>query len=201
MKRIMRAWGRRGSGWRCIKARPVAGDRRLGEEFLALIQPFVYQSHLDAEGVRQLRDMKSQIDAQLADKAQSRTNVKLGLGGIREIEFLIQLPQLLYGGRQPTLQERHSLRALTRLREAGLMTPQIETTLRSTYGYLRRLEHYLQMEQGAQTHTLPRHPDQQRRLARHFGYPTWEAFYQDYLERTEAVHAIFVETFQDGAAM
>ena len=81
------------------------------------------------------------------------------------------------------------------------MTSHVETTLRSTYEYLRRLEHYLQMEQGAQTHTLPRHPDQQRRLARHFGYPTWEAFYQDYLERTEAVHAIFVEAFQERSAM
>jgi [glutamine synthetase] adenylyltransferase / [glutamine synthetase]-adenylyl-L-tyrosine phosphorylase len=197
-------YARLGQTWErmaLLKARPVAGDRRLGEEFLALIQSFVYQSHLDAEGVRQLRDMKGQIDAQLADKAQSRTNVKLGLGGIREIEFLIQLPQLLYGGRQPTLQDRHSLHALTKLREAGLMTPQIETTLRATYCYLRRLEHYLQMEQGAQTHTLPRQADQQRRLAGHFGYPAWEAFYQDYLERTEAVHTIFVETFQDGSAM
>jgi glutamate-ammonia-ligase adenylyltransferase len=197
-------YARLGQTWErmaLIKARPVAGDRRLGEEFLALVRPFVYQSHLDTAGVRQLRDMKRQIDAQLADKAQSRTNVKLGLGGIREIEFLIQLPQLLYGGRQPTLQERHSLRALTKLREAGLMAPQVETTLRATYGYLRRLEHYLQMEQGAQTHTLPRHPDQQQRLARHFGHPTWEMFYQDYLERTEAVHTIFVEAFQDGSAM
>ncbi len=196
-------YARLGQTWEkmaLIKARPVAGDQRLGEEFLALIQPFVYQSHLDTEGVRQLRDMKRQIDAQLADKAQSRTNVKLGLGGIREIEFLLQLPQLLYGGRQPALRERHSLRALTRLREAGLMTPHVEMTLRSAYCYLRRLEHYLQMEQGAQTHTLPRHPDQQGRLARHFGSPTWEVLYQDYLERTEAVHAIFVETFQDGSS-
>ena len=193
-------YARLGQTWEkmaLIKARPVAGDRRLGEEFLALIRPFVYQSHLDPEGVRQLRGMKRQIDAQLADKAHSHLNVKLGLGGIREIEFLIQLPQLLYGGRQLALQERHSLRALTRLREAGLIAPHVEMTLRSTYGYLRRLEHFLQMEQGAQTHTLPRRTDQQLRLARHFGSPTWEAFYQDYLERTEAVHAIFVEVFQE----
>jgi glutamate-ammonia-ligase adenylyltransferase len=197
-------YARLGQTWErmaLIKARPVAGDRQLGDEFLALIRPFVYQGHLDAEGVRQLRNMKHQIDAQLADKAQSRMNVKLGLGGIREIEFLIQLPQLLYGGRQPALQERHSLRALTKLREAGLMTPQVEATLRSTYCYLRRLEHYLQMEQGAQTHMLPRHPDQQQRLARYVGYPTWEAFYRDYLERTEAVHAIFVAAFHDETAM
>lgn len=80
------------------------------------------------------------------------------------------------------------------------MTSHIEMTLRATYCYLRRLEHYLQMEQGAQTHTLPRHPDQQQRLARHFGHATWEGFYQDYLGRTEAVHAIFVEAFQDEAA-
>jgi len=191
-------YARLGQTWErmaLLKARPVAGDRRLGEEFMALIHPFVYQSHLDEEGVRQLRDMKRQIDAQLADRAQSRLNVKLGLGGIREIEFLIQLPQLLYGGRQPVLQERHSLRALTRLHQAGLMTAQVEATLRATYCYLRRLEHYLQMEQGAQTHTLPRHADQQLRLARYCGHPTWEAFYEDYLGRTEAVHAIFVEAF------
>jgi len=194
-------YARLGQTWErmaLLKARPVAGDHRLGEEFMALIRPFVYQGHLDDAGVRQLRDMKRQIDAQLADKAQSRTHVKLGLGGIREIEFLIQLPQLLYGGRQPALQERHSLRALTRLRQAGLMTAHVEATLRTTYCYLRRLEHCLQMEQGAQTHTLPRHADQQLRLARYFGYPTWQAFYQDYLERTEAVHTIFVETFQRG---
>ena len=193
-------YARLGQTWErmaLIKARPVAGDCRLGEEFLALVRPFVYQRHLDAAGVRQLHDMKRQIDAQLADKAQLRTNVKLGMGGIREIEFLIQLPQLLYGGRQPVLQERHSLRALTKLCEAGLLSPLVETTLRSTYDYLRRLEHYLQMEQGAQTHTLPRHADQQGRLARHFGYSTWEGFNQDYLERTEAIHAIFVETFQN----
>lgn len=192
-------YARLGQTWErmaLIKARPVAGDRRLGEEFMALVRPFVYQSHLDTEGVRQIRDMKRQIDVQLADKAQSRLNVKLGLGGIREIEFLLQLPQLLYGGRQPALQERHSLRALTGLRQAGLMTAHVEATLRTTYCYLRRLEHYLQMEQGAQTHTLPRHADQQLRLARHFGHPTWESFYKDYMERTEAVHAIFVAAFE-----
>jgi glutamate-ammonia-ligase adenylyltransferase len=195
-------YARLGQTWEkmaLIKARPVAGDARLGEEFLALIRPFVYQGHLDPEGVRQIRDMKHQIDAQLADKAQSLLNVKLGLGGIREIEFLIQLPQLLYGGRQPVLQERHSLRALARLREIRLIPPDVEMTLRSTYCYLRRLEHFLQMEQGAQTHTLPRRADQQVRLARHFGAPTWEAFYQDYLARTEAVHAIFVAMFQEPA--
>lgn len=193
-------YARLGQTWEkmaLLKARPVAGDAQLGEEFVALIQPFVYQSNLDAAGVRQLRDLKQQIDAQLADKAQSRTNVKLGLGGIREIEFLIQLPQLLYGGRQPALQERQSLRALVQLQQAGLFTPQTVALLRGTYGYLRRLEHYLQMEQGAQTHTLPRRADQQLRLARYFGHPTWEKFYQDYLERTEAIHSLFVETFDD----
>lgn len=197
-------YARLGQTWEkmaLIKARPVAGDAHLGEEFLGLIRPFVYQSHLDPEGVRQIWGMKRQIDAQLADKSQSRLNVKLGLGGIREIEFLIQLPQLLYGGRQPALQERHSLRALTRLREAGLIAPHIEANLRATYCYLRRLEHFLQMEQGAQTHSLPRRADQQLRLARYFDAPTWEAFYQDYLQRTEAVHAIFEEVFQDEAHM
>ncbi len=180
-----------------IKARTVAGDRDLGEAFAMLVRPFVYQRHLDGDGVRHIRAMKHQIDVQLADRAQSRTHVKLGLGGIREIEFLIQLPQLLYGGRQAALQEPHSLRALPKLREAGLLSAEVEGTLRDTYCYLRRLEHYLQMEQGAQTHTLPRQAAQQIRVARHFGYSTWEMFYQEYLERTATVHRIFLALFQE----
>jgi glutamate-ammonia-ligase adenylyltransferase len=192
-------YARLGQTWEkmaLLKARPVAGDQGLGEEFMALVQPFIYQRHLDPEGLRQLQGIKQQIDTQIADKEQARTNVKLGLGGIREIEFFIQILQLLFGGRDPALQERHSLRALTKLRHAGFITPPVETTLRQTYCYLRRLEHCLQMEQGAQTHTLPGHVAQRLRLARHFGYATWEAFYQDYLERTTIVHALFAAAFQ-----
>jgi glutamate-ammonia-ligase adenylyltransferase len=162
-----------------------------------LIQPFIYQRHLDPEALRQLQGMKQQIDAQMMDKAQARTNVKLGLGGIREIEFFIQILQLLFAGRRPVLQERHSLRALTKLHEAGLVSTEMALTLRHTYCDLRRLEHRLQMEQGGQTHTLPRSPAQQRRLAQQWGFATWEAFYQDYLERTEAIHAIFTTAFTD----
>jgi glutamate-ammonia-ligase adenylyltransferase len=184
-----------------LKARPIAGDPQLGADFLALIHPFIYQRHLDPEGIRQIQSIKQQIDTQLADKEQARTNVKLGVGGIREIEFFMQILQLLFGGRHPALQERHSLRALTKLRNAGLVRPEVETVLRQTYCYLRRLEHRLQMEQGAQTHTLPRSEAQRLRLARHFGHPTWEAFYQEYLERTEAVHAIFTEAFQAAPAV
>jgi glutamate-ammonia-ligase adenylyltransferase len=143
-----------------------------------------------------LQAIKQQIDSQLADKDQERTNVKLGLGGIREIEFFIQILQLLFGGRSPALQERHSLRALAKLRAAGFISLQIAATLQQTYCYLRRLEHRLQMEQGAQTHTLPQSAAQRQRLARHFGHTTWEAFYQDYLARTEATHAIFTTAFQ-----
>jgi glutamate-ammonia-ligase adenylyltransferase len=197
-------YARLGQTWEkmaLLKARPVAGDRQLGDEFMALIQPFIYQRHLDPEGIRQLQAMKQQIEIQVANKAQSRTNIKLGLGGIREIEFFIQILQLLFGGRQPALQERHSLHALTKLRQAGLITPQVEATLRQVYCYLRRLEHCLQMDQGSQTHTLPRSEVPQLRLARHFGYSSWEAFYQDYLERTEAVHTIVTTAFEGTSAV
>ena len=191
-------YARLGQPWEkmaLIKARPVAGDADLGREFMALIQPFVYQRHLDAEGVEQLRSMKRQIDSRMADRNESRTNVKLGRGGIREIEFLIQLPQLLFGGRRPELQERNSLRALGLLRDAGLLDTASEAMLRDTYVYLRRVEHLLQMEHGAQTHTLPRGEETRGRLARHFGHAGWEAFYDDYLARTEAVHTLFAKTF------
>ena len=192
-------YARLGQPWErmaLIKARPVAGDADLGREFMALIQPFVYQRHLDAQGLEQLRSMKRQIDSQMADRKESRTNVKLGRGGIREVEFLIQLPQLLMGGRRPELQERNSLRALDRLREAALLDAESEALLRDAYGYLRRVEHLLQMEQGSQTHTLPRGEEARRRLARYCGYGDWEAFYEDYLARTDAVHNLFAKTFR-----
>ncbi|MDE0207719.1 MAG: hypothetical protein OXP66_17020 [Candidatus Tectomicrobia bacterium] len=192
-------YARLGQPWEqmaLIKARPVAGDADLGREFMELVQPFIYRRNLDAQGLEQLRSMKRQIDAQMADRNESRTNVKLGRGGIREIEFLIQLPQLLFGGRRPELQERNSLRALDGLRDAGLLDAESETLLRDTYTYLRRVEHLLQMEQGSQTHTLPRGEDAQRRLARHGGHDDWEAFYEDYLARTEAVHSLFAKTFR-----
>jgi glutamate-ammonia-ligase adenylyltransferase len=197
-------YARLGQTWEkmaLLRARPVAGEVQLGAEFMALIQPFMYQRHLDPEGIQQLQGMKQQIDAQIADKAQSRTNVKLGLGGIREIEFFVQILQLLFGGRYPTLQERHTLRALQRLQQAGFVSAAVAETLQQTYKYLRRVEHVLQMEQGSQTHTLPRSAAQQQRLARYFGYATWEAFYDDYQERTDAVHALFTAAFEDDAAV
>jgi len=179
-----------------LKARPIAGDAQLGESFMALIHPFVYERHLDPEGLQRIRSMKQEIDTLIADKEQSRTNVKLGLGGIREIEFFIQILQLIFGGRQPQLQERQSLRALTQLLDAGLIPAEVETTLRQAYCYLRRLEHLLQMDQGSQTHTFPRRADSQLRLARLCGFADWETFYQNYLERTEAVHTIFRQAFE-----
>jgi glutamate-ammonia-ligase adenylyltransferase len=178
-----------------IKARPIAGDRELGEEFMALVRPFSYQRHLDPSGLRHLHDNKLQLDGQIAQKDQTRTNVKLGKGGIREIEFYIQILQLVFGGQHSALQERHSLRALTLLRHYGFISAEIETTLRQAYCYLRAVEHYVQMEQGAQTHTLPHNEAQRLRLARQFGYQTWESFYHDYLERTEAVHTLCMTAF------
>ena len=178
-----------------LKARPIAGDTRLGAAFMELVQPFVYQRHLDREGLQRIKNMKREIDAQIADKAQSHTNVKLGLGGIREIEFFIQILQLIYGGRYPELQVRQSLSALAKLQAAGLISPEVEAILRERYIYLRRLEHRLQMEQGSQTHTLPRQESSRQRLARQYGFDTWDAFYRDYLDKTQTVHDLFTRAF------
>jgi glutamate-ammonia-ligase adenylyltransferase len=178
-----------------LKARPIAGDARTGEAFMALVQPFVYQRHLDREGLQRIQDMKREIDVQIADKAQSHSNVKLGLGGIREIEFFIQILQLIYGGRYPELQDRQSLSALAKLQATGLLSPEVATTLRERYIYLRRLEHRLQMEQGSQTHTLPRQESSRQRLARQYDFDTWDAFYQDYLDKTQTVHDLFTRAF------
>ncbi len=182
-----------------LKARPIAGDAHTGEAFMALVQPFVYQGHLDQEGLKRIQDMKREIDTQIADKAQSHTNVKLGLGGIREIEFFIQILQLIYGGRYPELQDRQSLSALAKLQTAGLISVEVAATLRERYLYLRRLEHRLQMEQGSQTHTLPRQDSSRQRLAHQYGFDTWDAFYQDYLDKTQTVHDLFTRIFDRGS--
>lgn len=179
-----------------LKARPMAGEKELGDAFMMLIQPFVYQRHLDPEGLERIREIKNQIDVQIADKSQALTNVKLGRGGIREIEFFIQILQLIFGGRHPVLQERHSLKALTQLQQMGLITDDVAVTLRDTYCYLRRVEHFLQMEQGSQTHTLPRGEATRQRLARLCGFDHWDLFDQDYLARTDAVHTIFQTAFE-----
>jgi glutamate-ammonia-ligase adenylyltransferase len=147
-----------------IKARPVAGDIALGQEFLAAIRPFVWRRHLDFAAVADIHAMKRRIDAQrrtcLAEAPDPAErilgfHVKLGQGGIREIEFLAQTLQLVWGGRNPALRAPRTLDALRLLARAGRLPRRAAAELIAAYRFFRRVEHRLQMVADRQTHSLP----------------------------------------------
>ena len=140
-----------------IKARPIAGDITAGREFLSELQPYIWRRHLDHAAIRDIHAMKRQIATHHAFSGIDVPghNVKLGPGGIREIEFFAQTKQLTAGGRQPELRVPATLLALDELTQAGWIEQQQNATLHAAYEYLRMVEHRLQMVADAQTHTIP----------------------------------------------
>ncbi len=187
-----------------IKARPCAGDEGVGRRFLDLVRPWVYQPGIDRRVLTQVRAMKSEIDRSLRDKGGERLNVKLGIGGIREVEFLVQALQLLYGGDDPWLRERNTLRAIFRLVERGYLSHALGRGLGRGYTYLRTVEHRLQILHEFQTHTLPTDAGALGQLARRMGSAlpldrATKRFLSEYRSVTRQVHQAFVAFFQPPA--
>jgi glutamate-ammonia-ligase adenylyltransferase len=183
-----------------IKARLCAGDEAVAARFFEAVRPFVYRPGLDPAIVRAVREMKAQIDRSLRGKDASHRNVKLGRGGIREVEFLIQAMQLLYGGDDPWLRERNSLRAIFRLTERGYLSHSLGRELGEALVYLRTVEHRLQILHEFQTHTLPEEPRALGLLARRMGVaqpPTTAArrFMVEHRRVTALVHRAFRDFF------
>jgi glutamate-ammonia-ligase adenylyltransferase len=154
-----------------IKARVAAGDERLGRAFLDLARRFAYRAGLEREAVGEIQAVKGRIDRVLRARGRQERHVKLGVGGIREVEFHVQAIQLLYGAQDPWLQERNSLRALHRLAERGYLSWEESRALAHAYVFLRTVEHRLQILHALQTHTLPADPAELGKLARRLGYP------------------------------
>ena len=154
-----------------VKARPAAGDLAVGEEFLRTLEPFVWRRSLDLSVLEEIHAMKARIDARAG--AEGRDDLKLGKGGIREVEFFVTALQLLHGGREDgrALRERAVLPALDRLLFAGVVPARHRDELADAYLFLRRAEHRVQMLDGAQTHQLPP-PGERHGLARSMGYAT-----------------------------
>jgi glutamate-ammonia-ligase adenylyltransferase len=175
MEQYYQVHGREWERYAFIKARAVAGDRAAGEELLRRLRPFVYRKYLDYGTLESLRGMKALIGREVARKGMA-ANVKLGPGGIREIEFIAQALQLVRGGREPALQERALLPVLDRLVAAGYFEPAARDVLRAAYVFLRNTEHRLQMVADAQTHTLPADDLGRLRLAFGMGFADWPAF-------------------------
>ncbi|HET6430763.1 bifunctional [glutamate--ammonia ligase]-adenylyl-L-tyrosine phosphorylase/[glutamate--ammonia-ligase] adenylyltransferase [Dyella sp.] len=185
MEQYYQSEGRDWERYAWIKARPVAGDRGAGKQLQELLRPFVYRKYLDYTAFAGLREMKALIDAEVARKDLAN-NLKLGPGGIREIEFIVQLTQLIRGGREPSLRVRGLLPALTACEARGHIPAQRARALRQAYVCLRRVENRVQMLRDAQTHDIPPDELSRERIARGLGHADWSALEAD-LARHRAI--------------
>jgi [glutamine synthetase] adenylyltransferase / [glutamine synthetase]-adenylyl-L-tyrosine phosphorylase len=181
-----------------IKARPCAGDRRAGEALVADIAPFVWRKHLDFAALADVHDMKRQMQTfrGQSEIAVEGHNVKIGRGGIREIEFFAQTQQLIAGGRHPQLRVRPTLEALNVLASSNWITFEARDELTATYIFLRRVEHRLQMIADEQTHTLPDDAEAMERFAGFFGYDSRAAFAGDLLDHLNVVQGHYAKLFE-----
>jgi glutamate-ammonia-ligase adenylyltransferase len=187
----------RGQAWErlaLLKAWPIAGSPEVGKSFIKLVRPFVLAPSSKRRAVEQglaiveeVRSVKERIDAKMAERGQEQRNVKLGGGGIREIEFLVQTIQVLAGHRLPGILDRGTIGSLARLHSVDILSLKQQTALTRAYQFLRDVEHKLQMVHDMQTHALPDRQDKLERCAIRMGYTG--ASRSDALKRFEADHA------------
>ncbi len=191
----------RGQNWEraaMIKARPVAGDLAAGEAFLKELQPYVWRKYMDYAAIADVHSIKRQIHAHKGhgEIAVRGHNVKLGRGGIREIEFFVQTQQLIAGGRFPELRGRETVPMLARLAERGWITAEARDALTRQYWFLRRVEHAVQMVADEQTHTLPEDDEGLERIARMLGYADAEAFAAAFRAALQQVERHYAALFE-----
>lgn len=193
------SWGQTWERSALIKARPVAGDETLGREFVERITPFVYRKYLDYSAIAEIRDMKQKINKDVDLKGRTHRDVKLGYGGIREIEFVIQALQLIYAGRDRSLREKSALKALHRLSQKGLITYEEHAVLSKAYVFLRMVEHRIQIADDLQTQTIPSEERELCSLARRAGYrergKETELLLRDYHLHTSMVRTMYDDLF------
>lgn len=182
-----------------IKARPVAGDKALGTEFLGHIRPFVWRKHLDFAAISDIQSIKRQINAFRGGGriAVEGHDVKLGRGGIREIEFYVQTQQLIWGGREPALRSRRTLEGLQALAAEGHATEDAAEDLTRCYRFLRTLEHRLQMVNDEQTQTLPEAPEKLAEIAAFMGFETLDRFRAAARATMETVEGHYARLFEE----
>ncbi len=167
--------GREWERYALVKARPVAGDTEAGHRLLNRLRPFIYRKYLDFTAFESLRKMKLMIDKEHGEEAL-RDNLKLGPGGIRDVEFICQALQLLYGGRFTELQVPGTLKALRIIGELNLYPADELLVLEDSYRFLRLAENHIQEIRDAQTHVIPKSETDKLRLALSMNYPDWPAF-------------------------
>jgi glutamate-ammonia-ligase adenylyltransferase len=195
----------RGQNWEraaLIKARACAGDTAAGEQFLRDLSPFIWRKYLDYAAIADVHEMKQQIHAYRGhgEIAVEGHNIKLGRGGIREIEFFVQTQQLIAGGRHAELRDRGTVVTLAALTADGWIDEQARDELAAAYDFLRTVEHRLQMMTDEQTHTLPATPDALDVFARFLGHPSRDEFANVLLGHLRKVERHYVRLFERAPA-
>ena len=190
--------GREWERYAWIKARPLTGNGAGSrwEELEAIRRPFVFRKYLDFGAINAMRELHAQIRQEVAKKDKA-DNVKLGPGGIREIEFIAQVFQLIRGGRDPALQIKPTLQVLKRLADSGLLAGEAVAALCAAYDFLRRVEHRLQYLDDAQTHTLPTTDADRAIIARAMAYSSYDGLLAEIDDHRAAVAGHFEAVFAD----
>ncbi len=194
MEAYYQAHGRDWERYAWVKARIISGDSAAGEQLLKIMRPFVYRRYLDFSAFRALRKLKQSINHDV-ERRKKENNIKLGIGGIREVEFIGQAFQLIRGGREPELRERSILKILRLLEQKNYLPRHVVLTLTEAYVFLRRTENRLQMMEDKQTHTLPENKLSRERLAFSMGFSNWQTFMTALEQHLNQVHSHFEQVF------
>jgi len=194
-----KSWGETWEFQALIKARFIAGDRATGNRFIADLQPLVYRNQMSGQSQRDIRANKRRIEEKCALESETETNVKTGIGGIRDVEFTVQSLQFLNGFREPRLRVRGSLEAIRRLARAHLLLPEEAQIMEDGYIFLRNVEHRLQLLNGFQVQNMPSvdQAEERRRLARRLGYTDRRPFENDLARYRTAINQIMQRHFYD----
>lgn len=186
-----------------IKAHPVAGNTAVGEAFLAGLRPYIWRKHLDFAAIHDIHSIKRQIDAHRGGGTVKvfGHNVKLGRGGIREIEFFAQTQQLIFGGRDQSLRLRGTCETIRALSATGHVTSVAAEELIEAYGFLRRVEHRLQMVDDRQTHSVPADEAGVAAIATFLGYVDSAAFQDALLQRLRCVEGHYAHLFEEAPSL
>jgi glutamate-ammonia-ligase adenylyltransferase len=188
-ERYYETWGRTWERAALVRARPVAGDLRLGARLLEALAPFVWRRAVDPTIAQEMASMLARARAEAG--ASARDDLKIGPGGIRDVEFFTQSLQLVWGGREPRVRGTNTLDALRRLRSRGFVSDREQGELSDAYLFLRRLEHRVQFATGTQTHTLPSSADLRARIAHSLGYESAETMAKEVVAVRARVAARF----------
>ncbi len=199
MENYYQTQGREWERYAMIKAKPLTGQDEAVATFQAMLKPFVFRRYLDFSAIQSLRELKAMIEAQVQRKGMAG-NIKLGAGGIREVEFIGQAFQLIYGGKNRALQQRGIVPILQQLHADSLLEGDVVTALQEAYTFLRLAENRLQMVADAQTHDLPEDALGQQRLAYAMGFARWEDFLAVLAQHREVVAAQFAAVFAESEA-